>query len=120
MLKMNNDLEGALKEYLHLMNEEEYFEAHEVLEEAWHPLRLRNHPLKNLAKGLINGAIAFEHIKRNRENADAKARKVIASFERHKDLCTDQIEYALLFKQSCQMIENLKSKHSEVFNVLVS
>ncbi len=117
---MNNDLEGALKEYLHLMNEEEYFEAHEVLEEAWHPLRLRNHPLKNLAKGLINGAIAFEHIKRNRENADAKARKVIASFERYKHLSTDQIEYALLFKQSCQMIKKLQSKHSEVFDVLVS
>ncbi len=119
MLTMNEDLEGALKEYLKLLDEEEYFEAHEVLEEAWHPLRLNDHPLKNLAKGLINGAIAFEHIKRNRENADAKARKVIASFERYKDLCTDQIEYALLFKQSCQMIENLKSKHSEVFDVLV-
>ncbi len=117
---MNNDLEGALKEYLGLMDEEEYFEAHEVLEEAWHPLRLNDHPLKNLLKGLINGAIAFEHIKRDRQNADAKARKVIASFERYKHLCTDQIEYTLLFKQSSQMIENLKAKHSEVFNVLVS
>ena len=117
---MNNDLEGALKEYLRLMNEEEYFEAHEVLEEAWHPLRLKKHPLQNLAKGLINGAIAFEHLKRDKHNAYDKARKVIASFERHKDLCTDQIEYAVLFKQSCQMIEQLKIEYKEVFDVLVS
>ena len=65
MLKMNDDLESALKEYLQLLEEEEYFEAHEVLEEAWHPLRLSKHPLSNLLKGLINGAITFEHIKRN-------------------------------------------------------
>ena len=116
---MNNDLEGALKEYLRLLDEEEYFEAHEVLEEAWHPLRLNKHPLRNLAKGLINGAIAFEHIKRDRQNAGDKARRVIASFERHKHLCTDHIEHAVLFKQSCQIIENLKSKRSEVFDVLV-
>ncbi len=34
MLTMNEDLEGALKMYLQLLEEEEYFEAHEVLEEA--------------------------------------------------------------------------------------
>ncbi len=119
MLKENHDLEGALREYLSLLEQEAYFDAHEVLEEAWHPLRKAKHPLRNLIKGLINGAIAFEHIKRNREKAAKRARRVISSFERYKGLCTDHIEYALLFKQSRQMIENLKSKHSEVFDVLV-
>ena len=90
---MNEDLEGALKTYLQLLEEEEYFEAHEVLEEAWHSLRLNNHPLKNLAKGLINGAITFEHIKRNRDNASNKAQMVIASYERHKKLLIEQIQF---------------------------
>ena len=54
MLPMNEDLEGALKEYLKLLDEEAYFEAHEVMEEAWHPLRLKKHPLANLVKGFIN------------------------------------------------------------------
>lgn len=120
MLTMNDDLEGALKAYLALMDEEEYFEAHEVLEEAWHPLRLGKHPLANLAKGLINGAIAFEHIKRNRKDMKKKAQTVIASFERHKHLCTEGIEHAVLFKKACQKIEYLKVKHIEVFDVLVS
>jgi len=115
---MNDDLEGALKAYLKLLDEEEYFDAHEVLEEAWHPLRLKKHPLRNLVKGLINGAVAFEHIKRNRKNAKDKALRVIVSYEKYKDLCTDTIEYAALFEQACQKIESLKVQHPEVFYVL--
>jgi len=115
MLKMNDDLEGALKEYLKLLDEEEYFEAHEVLEEAWHPLRLGKHPLANLAKGLINGAITFEHIKRNRKEVKKKAQTVIASFERHKHLCVEGIEHYALFNESCMKIEALKIKHKEIF-----
>jgi len=113
---MNDDLEGALKAYLKLLEAEEYFEAHEVLEEAWHPLRLKKHPLANLVKGLINGAITFEHIKRNRANVKDKAQKVIASYERHKHLCVEEIEHYNLFKEACEEIETLKQKHSKMFN----
>ena len=112
---MNYDLEGALKEYLLLLDEEEYFEAHEVLEEAWHPLRRADHPLKNLVKGLINGAIAFEHIKRNRNEADKKAKKVMVSFDRYRHLCAEEIEYFMLFEEACQNIEVLKIKYVKVF-----
>jgi hypothetical protein len=117
---MNDDLEGALREYLALLDREEYFEAHEVLEEAWHPLRLSGHPLRNLVKGLINGAITFEHIKRNSKNMPFKAQKVIASYERYKHMSTSRIEYAELFARACKKIELLKVKHNEVFDVLVS
>lgn len=112
---MNEDLEGALIEYLKLLEEEEYFEAHEVLEEAWHPLRLKKHPLANLAKGFINGAITFEHIKRNRKNVKGKAQKVIASYERHKHMCVEGIEHYRLFEQAVRKIEALKVKHAEMF-----
>ena len=115
MLTMNEDLEGALQTYLQLLDAEAYFDAHEVMEEAWHPLRLRKDPLANLAKGLINGAIAFEHLKRDREGASVRARRVIASFERHKELCVEGITYYTLFVQACARIEQLKSEHTEVF-----
>jgi len=108
MLIENHDLEDALKSYLELLKKEEYFEAHEALEEAWHPLRKANHPLKNLAKGLINGAICFEHIKRNRDDSKRKALSVLKSFERHKHLCVKGIEHEELFKKSCKYIEELK------------
>lgn len=112
---MNEDLEGALKEYLRLIDKEAYFEAHEVMEEAWHPLRLRKDPLANLAKGFINGAIAFEHIKRNRKNAKEKAQKVIKSYERHIHLCKEGIVNYELFEQAKHQIESLKVKHPEIF-----
>jgi len=115
MLTMNDDLEGALRVYLKLMDEEEYFEAHEVLEEAWHPLRLNDHPLKNLIKGLINGAVSFEHLKRNKQDAGRKALRVMESYERHKGLYNDKIAHTALFKEACEKIETLKSTHPEVF-----
>jgi len=115
MLAMNEDLEGALKEYLKLLDEEEYYEAHEVMEEAWHPLRLKKHPLANLVKGFINGAITFEHIKRNRSNAKEKAQKVIVSYERHKHLCVEGILYYELFEQAIHKVEALKVKHDMIF-----
>jgi len=111
---MNEDLEGALREYLKLLDEEEYFEAHEVMEEAWHPLRLSENPLANLAKGLINAAITFEHIKRNRKNLEAKAQKVIASYDRHKHLCVEDIRAYVLFKQACEKVEHLKVQHVSI------
>ena len=120
MLRINNDLEGALKHYLHLLEKEAYFEAHEVLEEAWHPLRLREDPLGLLVKGLINGAITFEHLKRNKKNAHTKAQRVIVSYHRHRHLLNAQTTHAELFGKAISKIENLKTKHAEVFDVLVS
>ena len=115
MLKMNEDLEGALQSYLQLLDTQEYFEAHEVLEEAWHPLRLRKDPLANLVKGLINGAVAFEHLKRARPQAADRARRVLVSYERHKGCCAPDMVYAELFTRACEKIEMLKLQHATVF-----
>jgi predicted metal-dependent hydrolase len=115
MLTMNEDLEGALRHYMTLLDQEAYFEAHEVLEEAWHPLRLSGHPQQFLVKGLINAAICFEHIKRNRKNMPSKARRVIASYERYKHEATPMIEYSALFIEACEKIERLKVRYAEVF-----
>jgi len=108
---MNEDLEGALKAYVKRMEEGAYFEAHEVLEEAWHPLRLRKDPLANLLKGLINGAIAFEHIRRNRPRSWENARRVLVAYERYLTLCQKGIVHESLFRQACQKVESLKSRH---------
>ena len=108
MLKYNYDLEDALKKYINLLEKRLYFEAHEVLEEAWHPLRKSNHPLKNLVKGLINASIAFEHIKRNRPKSKDKANRVIISYERYKRLYMDSIEYYKLFQRAINIVEKIK------------
>jgi len=114
MLTQQHDLQTALCNYLLLLQKASYFDAHEVLEEAWHPMRKSNHPLSNLIKGLINAAIAFEHLKRNRYNAKRKALTVIASYERHKHLCRHGIAQHQLFDQACKKIEGLK-KTNDLF-----
>ena len=88
------------------------------MEEAWHPLRLKKHPLANLAKGFINGAIAFEHLKRDSKNAHEKAKRVMESYERHKHLCGVEIEHYVLFEEAKHKIEALKVKHTEVFSCI--
>ena len=102
------NLEDGLKEYIRLLKNREYFNAHEVLEEVWHPLRKSNHPLKNLVKGLINASIAFEHIKRNREKSKERAKRVIVSYERYKDICREDIELYRVFSKAIFIIENIK------------
>lgn len=119
MAKETDDLRGALLRFLRLMDEGCYYDAHEVLEEAWHPLRRQNDPLGNLLKGLINGAVAFEHLKRGREGSFDRARKVMGSFDRHRSLCRGDIREAELFGKACRKVQDLKNSHREVFDVLV-
>jgi predicted metal-dependent hydrolase len=114
MLILNDDLEGALREYIALLKREEYFEAHEVLEEAWHSLRLKKHSLASFVRGYINAAIAFEHLKRDRKNAEKKALKTLSAYERHKDKCVEGIECYLLFKEAKQKIEEIKIFYHDV------
>ena len=101
------NLQKALEKYLILLKKEQYFDAHEVLEEAWHPLRKANHPLKNLVKGLINAAVSFEHLKRNRTDAKRKATTVYKSFQKHKHLLVEGIEEYELLKKACEKVEHL-------------
>ena len=104
----NDNLEDALKEYVQLLKNRAFFDAHEVLEEAWHPLRKADHPLKNLVKGLINASIAFEHMKRNQEDAYRKATTVFNSYRRHKPLYRRGIEHEELFFYAIEKVEKLK------------
>jgi hypothetical protein len=107
---MNEDLRGALRAYAALMKSGAYFEAHEALEEAWHPLRLRKDPRANLAKGLINAAIALEHLRRNRPKSRINALKTVAAFDRYKGLCREGMEAYEEFAAACAIAETLRKE----------
>ncbi len=55
---------GVLDEYRRCFNRADYFEAHEVLEELWLPVRRTGEG--ELWKGLIQLAAAFVHLQRTR------------------------------------------------------
>jgi len=103
--KENYSLENALIKYIQLLDTKDYFDAHEVLEEAWHPLRKSKHPLANLVKGFINASIALEHLKRDTPTAKNKVTRVIASYQRHIYLCREDIEHYELFREASKKIE---------------
>lgn len=54
--------EETLQEGVRLFNEERFWEAHEVLEEIWHPAKGED---RNLIQGLILTAAAFVHYQKN-------------------------------------------------------
>jgi hypothetical protein len=57
-----------LKLFKVLILKKEYFKAHEVLEEVWQKIRKSNNEFAFSLKGLINGAVALELIKRKRRS----------------------------------------------------
>ena len=119
-MSKNEKLEGALIAYLGMIERGEYFEAHEVLEDVWYPMRKSRDDLANLLKGLINAAVAFEHIKRKKPGAEERARRVIRSYDRYAPLCGTMTTEAELFQQACGKVQQLKAQYHKVFDVLVS
>ena len=64
-----------LVEYTKCIENAEYYEAHEKLEEIWYPRRFENNNEMKLLKGFINAAVCFELIKRGRHKPSQRAWK---------------------------------------------
>ena len=77
-----------------LINEEKFFEAHEVLEEYWQRIRKTNNPYKNVFRGFINAAVALELKKRGRKNY----KKVWMTYEKYKPLYLEKEEFIEIMK----------------------
>jgi len=104
MMRIENDnLDDALVAFCKSLYEGEFFRAHEQLEEAWHTLRRRKDPLTSAIKGLINAAIALEHLKRDRPKSRQLAQRAIQSYIRRS-----RCEEALL-KEAYEAVESLRA-----------
>jgi predicted metal-dependent hydrolase len=73
----------ALEEFKKLVENQHYFEAHEVLEAFWFPRRFENDNEVKLLKGFINAAVSFELHKRKRYE---KSKKVWANYLKYRQL----------------------------------
>jgi len=65
------------------IDKEEFFEAHEALEEIWFPRRFDKQTSTKLLKGFINAAVSFELIKRGRVK---QSKKVWATYLKYRQL----------------------------------
>lgn len=97
----------TLKKFVQLLENEDYFEAHEILEEEWHQLKRDGDTKVNLARGLINAAVAFEHIKRATPTAMIKATKTYGGYLRYKHLCDDKSSQ---WYEACIAVELIAKK----------
>jgi len=59
-------MKNKIKEYKKCLDEERFYDAHEVLEAIWFPRRFEDNNEIKLLKGFINAAVSFELIKRDR------------------------------------------------------
>ena len=75
--------------FISLIESEEYFKAHEILEEYWHTIRKTSNPYKNVYRGFINAAVSLELKKRGRKNY----KKVWINYEKYKPLYLKKQEF---------------------------
>jgi hypothetical protein len=103
----------ALEAFLQVVEEEDFVEAHEVLEETWRAWK--NNPQTRqesyILKGLINGATALALVRLGRE---ASAHKVWETYEKYRPLIeTTPSPLTLDYRRACALLE---AKYSEVFS----
>lgn len=74
-------MDTAVAEWARLLNEQQYFEAHEVLEEPW---LCATEPHRTFLKGLIHVAVALHHYRRgNLHGARVKYQSALRYLERY-------------------------------------
>jgi hypothetical protein len=103
-----SDLKETLLVFIKDLEEERFYDAHEDMEAYWHTIRKTDHPLKNLCKGFINGATAFELIRLKRYDA---ARRVWKTHEKYLSLLVEGIELYELFFQANKILFQFKDKY---------
>jgi predicted metal-dependent hydrolase len=100
-------MKKALEIFIDDIENDRFVEAHEDLEGYWKSIRKTDHPLKNLCKGFINGATAFELVKRG--NIDG-ANRLWQTYEKYLPIMVDGIENYELFKKADKILQELKLK----------
>lgn len=85
-----------IDEYKELILKQEFFKAHEALEEYWFPRRKNKEQKVLIVKGFINAAVAFELKKRQREK---NALKVWQNY----------LKYSALIKENQTLFIELKT-----------
>ena len=64
-----------IKEFKKLVEKGQYYDAHEVLEEIWFPIRKRKNDCALVLKGFINSAVSLELYKRGKVEQSKKVYK---------------------------------------------
>jgi hypothetical protein len=68
-------MQQQISKFLRCIEEQRFYDAHEVFEEVWFPRRFEKNGEVELLKGFINAAVSFELYKRKRYHQSKKVWK---------------------------------------------
>lgn len=103
----------AHKRFIDCLNNGRFYEAHEVLEDAWFPIRKSDTPEKNILRGIINASVSFELVKRERPRA---ARRVWQTYLKYRPLiahCTSPDKP--YYETMARTIETVHKKFEDIY-----
>jgi len=91
------------KDFIDLINQKRYYDAHEILEEVWFPKRKEKSADILLIKGFINASVSFELKKRGRV---PQALKVWENYKKYLPLINEcSFENRRLFSEIIDILE---------------
>lgn len=103
------NMDPLLRQGIHLFNHREFFECHEVLEEAWTPQR---GPRRLFLQALIHVAVGFYHCQRgNPPGAIGQLRKALRKMTPYLPSC-EGIDTALLYRDAQEQLMRVEAGQS--------
>ncbi len=100
-------MQKTLEEFITALDKENFAPAHEIMEKKWKEYKKNANPLTKLLKGFINGATAFELVKRG--NLDG-ANRLWGVYEKYLPDLKEEIEEYKLFKVADEKLKKLKEE----------
>jgi len=97
----------TLEQFIRHLEAEEFAEAHETMEQQWKHYKATGHPLTKLLKGYINGATAFELLRRGKNEGAAR---LWAVYEKYLPALQEGIEVYRLFVEADRILQRLKQE----------
>lgn len=107
-----------LQEFVNCLDKENFYQAHESLEEIWFPRRFENDNEMNLLKGFINASVCFELVKRGREES---SKKVWKNYLKYRQLLYKiSSPYLNEYHSIARKVESINSSNSNNFLIIKS
>ncbi len=100
-------MKETLQAFIQNLKEEQFAEAHEVMEHQWKIYKKSDHPLTKLLKGYINGATAFELLRREKREG---AERLWTVYEKYLPALQEGIEAYTLFVEADGLLQALKKE----------
>jgi len=100
-------LKEVIKEFIDDLKSENFAGAHEVMEKKWKSYKKISHPKTKLLKGFINGATAYELVKRG--NIDG-AKRLWGVYEKYLPLMDNECEEYEFFVKADEILQSLKDE----------